>query len=253
VRPLRRAGTVIFDCDSTLAAIEGIEAIALAHRPEIERLTEAAMAGEVPLEQVYGRRLELVRPSRARVEALAAEYIAALVPDAREVVAALRAEGVAIRIVSAGLLPAVRGLAPALGLAHSDVAAVDIRFDMDGRYAGFDTASPLTRSGGKAELIAAWREELRSPLMLVGDGVTDLEAYDVVDLFVAYAGVAARDVVVSGADVVVRTLSLAPILPLALAGEPPRNGAGLVLFEKGLALLAEEYRALMPQSSTAEQ
>ena len=60
--------TVIFDCDSTLSAIEGIEELAVAHREEIARLTDLAMQGAVPLEEVYGRRLDLIRPSRQEVE-----------------------------------------------------------------------------------------------------------------------------------------------------------------------------------------
>ena len=62
--------TVVLDCDSTLSDMEGIEELASEHREEVARLTDAAMRGELPLEQVYGRRLDLVRPGRARMEAL---------------------------------------------------------------------------------------------------------------------------------------------------------------------------------------
>jgi hypothetical protein len=88
--PRNRFGTVIFDCDSTLSTIEGIEEIAREHRAEIEVLTEEAMRGAVPLEQVYGRRLELVRPTRGRIIALGHTYVQTLVPETRETIAALR-------------------------------------------------------------------------------------------------------------------------------------------------------------------
>ncbi|HUP88916.1 MAG TPA: HAD family hydrolase, partial [Longimicrobiales bacterium] len=100
-------GTVIFDCDSTLSEIEGIEELAVDHRAEVEALTEAAMRGEIPLEQVYGRRLELVRPSKDRVFALGQRYINTLVPHARETVAALIAAGIRVCVVSGGVKPAV--------------------------------------------------------------------------------------------------------------------------------------------------
>lgn len=248
---LRRAGTVLFDCDSTLCSIEGIEALAEGHRDEIAQLTAAAMDGLVPLEDVYARRLELVRPSRQRVQALAEAYVAALVPDARDTVAALAAEGVRVGIMSAGLSPAVTGVARELGIAHSDVAAVDVHFDAEGRYAGFDVLSALTRSGGKARLLTAWRAALPTPIVLVGDGVTDLEARDVADFFVAFAGVVERDAVVAGADLVVRARSLAPVLPIALAGEAPR-AANARIFEKGMALLDDGVRQFLHHRSTAE-
>ena len=44
--------TVIFDCDSTLSAIEGIDELAVDCREDVERLTDAAMRGRIPLEEV---------------------------------------------------------------------------------------------------------------------------------------------------------------------------------------------------------
>jgi len=77
--------------------MEGIEELASEHREEVARLTDAAMRGELPLEQVYGRRLDLVRPGRARMEALGRQYVERLVPDAREVARALLDEGIDVR------------------------------------------------------------------------------------------------------------------------------------------------------------
>ena len=61
-QPILRFRTVVFDCDSTLSAIEGIDELAGEHRSAVTELTEAAMRGEVPLQDVYGRRLALIRP-----------------------------------------------------------------------------------------------------------------------------------------------------------------------------------------------
>ena len=65
-----RYRTVLLDCDSTLSAIEGIDELAVQCREEVAALTDAAMRGLIPLEEVYGRRLELVRPTRAGLDAL---------------------------------------------------------------------------------------------------------------------------------------------------------------------------------------
>ncbi len=205
--------SVVFDCDSTLAAIEGIDELAGEHAAEIRAMTDEAMRGHVPLEDVYGRRLELIRPSRETVEALSREYVKALVPDARETVAALRFLGKAVRVVSGGLLPPVEALAAELGLPPEAVAAVGVGFGSDGAYRGFDTASPLARSGGKETVVRDWR--LPRPSLLVGDGATDLEARPAVDAFAAYMGVAFRPNVAAHADVVLRAPSLAPVLALA--------------------------------------
>jgi phosphoserine phosphatase len=162
-----------------------------------------------------------------------------LVPDATEVVAALRGEGIGVRIVSGGLLPAVLAVARALGVPDDHVAAVDLRFSDAGEYAGFDTESPLAYSGGKRVQLGRWSPEMKRPVMLVGDGVTDLEARPPADLFVAYAGVVERPAVVAEADVVLRARSLAPVLALALGDAGPASDAHRALFERGRALLAE--------------
>ncbi len=230
-----RFGTVIFDCDSTLSAVEGIDRLSRDHREEVERLTEASMRGELKLEEVYARRLELVRPTRRQVDALAAEYVARIVPDAREVVAALQRNGVAVRVLSGGLLPAVLVLAAELRIAPEHVGAVAVHFDEGGAYAGFDAASPLARAGGKEAVVRSWLPGLPAPIMMVGDGATDLEVAPVVDLFVAFAGVEDRPAVTAAADVVVRSPSLAPVLPLALGREPGDDDAAAT-YRRGLAL-----------------
>ena len=231
-----RYRTVLFDCDSTLSAIEGIDELASERRDDVARLTDAAMRGEIPLEEVYGRRLRLVQPTRRAINALAQDYVARLVPDAAQTIAALRCAGVDVRIISGGLKPAVLAVATAVGIPATHVAAVDISFDDTGSYVDFDGESPLAFTGGKRVAIERWH--IDHPAMMVGDGTTDLEARPVVDLFVAFAGVVERTNVVQAADVVVRANSLAPILPLAVYVDELVGTPFLSVFERGVALSA---------------
>lgn len=210
--PSPRFRTVIFDCDSTLSAIEGIDELAAGRREEIAGLTASAMSGALPLESVYGARLAIIRPSRARIAALAEQYVATAVPGARETVRGLREGGVEVRIVSGGIRQAILPFAEWLGLGTDAVAAVELRFQTDGAYGGFDEASPLARSGGKRTVIEAWRKTLPSPFLMVGDGITDLEARPAVDRFLAFAGVVDRPAVTAVADAVIRGPSLLPVL-----------------------------------------
>jgi phosphoserine phosphatase len=144
------------------------------------------------------------------------------VDDAAGTVAALRAAGVDVRVISGGLLPAVLGLARHLGIPTTAVAAVPIRFDDDGAYAGYDTSAPARPGGREGGCGARWREGMGGPVMFVGDGATDLEARDEVDLFVAYAGVLARPAVVAAAPVVIRSRSLAGAAACARRRAPRR-------------------------------
>ena len=233
---MSRFRTVLFDCDSTLTSLEGIDRLA-GDRPELAALTAAAMSGRMALEDVYRERLELVRPGRDAVARLAADYLTHAVEDAGAVIAALARAGVDVHVVSGGLLSAVATFAAALGLPHESVHAVDVRFDEEGRYAGFDEASPLARSHGKEALVRELAPKLARPVLFVGDGVTDLEAAPAVDLFVAYAGVVDRPAVSAAAPVVIRSASLAPVLPLVLDGAEV-DPEDRPLHAKGARLLA---------------
>jgi len=208
---------VVFDCDSTLCSIEGIEDLAGDRGPEIEALTRRAMEGELPLEDVYGARLELIRPTRSDLERVASRYVETLMPGARELVALLRQHGKRVCIVSGGLLPAVRAVGEALELDPADVCAVDVHFEADGTYRDFDQASPLARAGGKIEVVRRLTREL--PAALIGDGATDLEARDVVQRFIAYGGVARREAVFAGADATHSEADLGGLAALLLGPE----------------------------------
>jgi len=211
--------TVVFDCDSTLSRIEGVEELASEYRAEVAALTESAMSGEVALEQIYGRRLDLIQPTESDVRRIGRRYVEERIPGIEDAIALLRADGVSVRVVSGGLRPAVLELTRFLGIPDEHVAAVDVSFDESGRYAGFDADSPLARAGGKTEVIDEWSSETQGPLMLVGDGATDLEAKGAVDLFVAFTGVVSRANVVAGADVVIDEPSLERVVDLALRGD----------------------------------
>src|SRR5690606_10611125 len=160
---------------------------------------------------------ELIRPSRAAVDSLATRYVDALVPGARETVAALQGAGVSVYVVSGGLLPPVLATGRALGIPESNIAAVAVRFDAAGEYAGFDSASPLVRQDGKRTVIERWSPPLPRPSLLVGDGATDLAARPAVDCFAAYAGVAARPAALAGADFVLSDRSLLPLVAIVLS------------------------------------
>jgi phosphoserine phosphatase len=229
--------------------VEGIDLLAGPAKAQVEALTAAAMRGEVPLEEVYGRRLELIGPTRTQVEAVGDAYVAALVPGAVEVVRGLHARGIEVWIVSGGLWDPVLRVAQALGVPSARVAAVQLRFHEDGRYAGFDPEQPLARAGGKPAVLAGWGSALSSPALMVGDGVTDLEAGEVVEDFLAFAGVVDRPGVTGAAQLVVRAPSLEPVFSIAV-GPPgpqavgPGTGDLAALYERGLRLGWEDRRGV---------
>jgi phosphoserine phosphatase len=206
---------ICFDCDSTLSSIEGIDELARIHGPEVfarvEAMTRDAMNGKIRLEEVFGRRLDIIRPSAADAAAIGGRYLANVEATAKETIAALARKGWTPVVISGGFRQAIRPLADFLGVKR--VEAVDLLFAPDGSYRGYDSAYPTTRSGGKLEVVRGLKAELRPAMVvMVGDGVSDLETRAEVDLFVGYGGFVSREKVEREAAVFVS--SLEAILPL---------------------------------------
>lgn len=199
------------DVDSTLCAIEGIDWLAArrddALRDRVARTTEMAMRGEIAVDDVYAERLNAVRPSYDEIVELSRAYIGSIEPGATESLAKLTKMGIRVVLVTGGIREAIMPLADALGLPETGVNAVSLHFGDSGEYAGFDDRSPLTRNGGKVEVVRGL--DLERPTLGVGDGITDLELRTAdppaVDAFVAYTGVVSRDAVVNGADYVIKS------------------------------------------------
>jgi len=223
VPPLRDVpppyATIVFDVDSTLSAIEGIDELAEAAgmRKEVSALTNRAMRGEIPLESVYKSRLDAIRPSREALEKLGKKYVKRTLPHARELVRALGKLGKRVCIVSGALEPPVQALAEHLDIERSGVFAVPVRHGPDGAYLGFDESSPLARSGGKVAFVRALAEARKGGLALVGDGITDLEAAEHASRFIAFGGVVKRAPVFEAATITCDRKDFAALLPLLVS------------------------------------
>lgn len=201
---------IFFDVDSTLVTIEGIDVLARGN-PEIARMTEAAMNGDIPLDEVYARRLDAIRPARDDIAELAQLYLQSVVPGAGETVRKLRDAGCIVHLVTAGIDQALNPLAAKLGVA---LHAVRLQFADDGHYTDFDRASPLTRRGGKEVIVRDIRARTKGKAAFIGDGVSDLEAKPAVDLFIGFGGVHTRARVRQNADVFIADLNELPAMLL---------------------------------------
>ncbi|MBC8098107.1 MAG: HAD-IB family phosphatase [Armatimonadetes bacterium] len=246
---------IFFDCDSTLSTIEGIDELARLKGKEqrVGLLTQKAMDGELDLQEVYGKRLRAIRPTRGQLKAIEELYYETIVPDAQAVLDALRFLDKQVFIISGGLAEPVRGFGKRLGVAADHIRAVELEYnELAGdwwryhdpqtqagqTYLAYDEG-PLTVSSGKPQIILELAAGKHGRRLMVGDGSSDLATKSVVDLFVGYGGVVAREKVQRESDVFVQTESLAPILPLAAGAAGYARVIGTphqAVFERGLHL-----------------
>ncbi len=206
---------LLLDCDSTLSSIEGIDELAHLRGPDVYRevveQTNRAMNGDLPIDQTFELRLQLIQPDADACCKVAMRYLENLAPHVEQTIELLRGRGWTPIVVSGGFVQVIGPLAQRLGIDR--IEAVPLRFHPDGRYAGYDSDYPTTRNGGKAEVVRQLREELHPErVVMVGDGISDLETVGEVDLFVGFTGFVRRQQVVDRAAVVIDSFEQLPAL-----------------------------------------
>ena len=219
--------TVIFDCDSTLSAIEGIDELAglVGKKEAVAKLTRLAMEGKIKYVDAFEKRLALTKPKKQDLEKIGRLYMDNLLEDAKGVLEALKFLGKEIYIVSGSYTPALTFFGRNLGIPDRNIFGNDLLFDEKGNYRTF-IGGPLRRNHGKLQVI----RQITGRRIMVGDAVTDLESKEVVDLFIGFGGVVKREIVEKNSELFLYCRSFAPILVMA---------AG---FEGSVELLKSKYR-----------
>ena len=230
---------VIFDCDGTLSAIEGIEYLAEHNGvgERVRQLTQQAMSETGLNASIYQERIELVRPTRQQVVDLGQVYFANRVAQITQVIELLQAAGKAVFVVSAGVNPAVKLFAAMLEVPAAHVHAVDLTFALDGTYEGYDVRSSCTQLGGK-KAVAQQIKSMYPRLAWVGDGMNDIAAKDEVARFIGFGGYFHRAKVAALSDFYLTVPSMLPLLPLVLTPEESKLSIDLQLhYNQGLAMI----------------
>ena len=200
---------LLFDCDSTLSAIEGIDELGRLRGPEVfkavEDMTTKAMDGSTPMESIFAKRLDMIKPTLKELESIGQKYIQQVEPTAVDTIKKLKAAGWTVIIVSGGFTQAIRPLAQYLGIER--VEAVELRFNADGSYAGYVESCPTAKSKGKNVVVLKLRDEFKAyQMILVGDGASDLEVKGDVDKMIGFGRYTARPKVKAGADAFITSL-----------------------------------------------
>jgi phosphoserine phosphatase len=200
---------IVFDVDSTLITGEVIEMLAerTGHRAEVERITAAAMAGELDFEAALRQRVALLAGLDAAVLDEVGQLLE-LTPGARTTIRTLRRLGYRCGIVSGGFTQVTRHLVDALGL---DFCAANTLEVSDGKLTGALTG-PIVDRAGKARALQRFAAESGVPLsqtVAVGDGANDIDMLSAAGLGIAFN---AKPQVAEHADTALNQPFLDPVL-----------------------------------------
>ncbi len=202
---------IVLDVDSTLIQGEVIEMLAAhaGHEPEVARITELAMRGEIDFEESLRRRVRLLAGLEESVlDTVYGDIVVA--PGARTMVRTLRRLGYRFAIVSGGFSQITDRLAEDLGIHFSRANELEI---VDGRLTGEIVGAVVDRAG-KAAALREFAEEVgvsQDATIAIGDGANDLDMLNAAGLGIAFN---ARPVVQQAADTSVNVPYLDAILYL---------------------------------------
>lgn len=201
------AQAVCFDVDSTVITDEGIEVLA-AHNGQLEAVrkwTERAMGGDIPFENALEARLEIIKPSEQNVTDVLATHPLQLTDGFKEMLERVRRRGTEVYLVSGGFRQMINPIADLLNIPRDHIFANNLLFEDDGSFKGFDANEPTSRKGGKAVVVEQLvKKHHYHPIIMVGDGATDMEARAHADAFIGFGGIAEREKVKNGADFFIR-------------------------------------------------
>ncbi len=229
---------VVFDCDSTLSQIEGIDQLAEknGHLDKVQRLTEVAMSETGVFSSMYRERLDIVKPTRAQMFWLGEQYYASRTEHIIETIEILHHLKKPVYVASAGIRQAIKPFVKRLFIPSQNVYAVNVYFNEDGSYKDFEADSLLIEH--KARVIAELKEK-HPRIVHIGDGMNDVEAAHIATRFIGYGGDVYRRNVAKLSHFYVLCQSMLAVLPLLLTQQ---EAAALdkhyaSCYQQGLALM----------------
>lgn len=202
--------TYILDFDSTLVAVESLDELArlaLQNKPDgaerlakLHTLTTKGMNGTISFDETLKRRLQLFSANRTHVDELITLLKDAITDSALELEDWFDENADDIYVVSGGFEDYIVPVVAELGISPSHVFANKFTYDENGTITGFDASRRVSKNQGKANQVAEL--QLASPIVAIGDGMTDYEirARGEADEFWAFTQHVIRPTVVERAD-----------------------------------------------------
>ncbi len=245
----------IIDFDSTLTRVEAMDllaSISLEGKPQkvaaenkIKELTDQGMNGEISFRDSLKDRLLLLEANKSHLPQLIKELKDQVSISFLRNTEFFKEYSDKIYVISNGFKEYIEPIVTSLGVLPDHIFANELVFDDKGNVTGFDENNPLSKDGGKAEVIRSL--DLDGDIYVIGDGHNDYEikAAGLANRFYAFTENVSREKVMEKAD------HIAPSLDEVLfennitsAISYPKNRIKVLLLENvhpaGVALLENE-------------
>ncbi len=180
-------GLVVMDMDSTLITIECIDEIADMQglKPQVARITEAAMRGELDFAESLRRRVELLKGLDESALQRVYDERLRLTAGAETLLARLKTHGIKTLLVSGGFVYFTERLKQRLGLDYAHANTLEI---IDGKLTG-KVLGDIVDAQAKADWLISTRDALQlrpEQVIAMGDGANDLKMMSTAGVGIAF-------------------------------------------------------------------
>ncbi|MFV0606877.1 MAG: HAD-IB family phosphatase [Niabella sp.] len=173
----------IIDFDSTFTQVEALDelaAISLSKHPDrkkiykkIEEYTNLAMEGKLSFTESLEKRIQLLEADKEDLKKLVTHLKKKVSKSFSRNKEFFKKHPKEVLIVSGGFKEFIIPVVKQYHIKKENVYANTFIFNKEGKIIGYDTANPLSREGGKVELLK--KLQLQGDLYGIGDGYSDFQ------------------------------------------------------------------------------
>jgi phosphoserine phosphatase len=203
---IKNAKIFCFDVDSTVLANEGIDELAkyLNKYEDVAKITNHAMNGNMSFEKSLDIRLNLIKPTLNDISSFTKNNPPLLTNNIEKFMNILKNNDKIIYLVSGGFEPLIFPCADLLNIPYENVIANHFFHNpLSGAFVSYDKKRFTSKSGGKKNALTYIKDkhkDINPSIIMIGDGITDLEAKPPADLFIGYGGIVQRSIIKEKSD-----------------------------------------------------
>ncbi|KAK8800027.1 hypothetical protein WA588_002846 [Blastocystis sp. NMH] len=188
---LKHSQAVFFDFDGTLYTGDSVDDLAafLGKYDAMSQITKEVMGGDISMEDALDMTAHLLEVTKEDVDRFVNTHEVKWSEGVDELIAYLKAQGKVLYVVSGSVEDICIPWCKRFGIDKNHIVCNRFLYDESGKCVGFDYSALTSHNGGKEKVIRdvcdRYGYEKR---VIIGDGITDLEAKPAVDAFIGYYG-----------------------------------------------------------------